>query len=234
MNFEQIDLSKIPDLGMGWSTDADDHAPADLFDANTAKNPALHSFRRQATAHRTRSITRARRAKSEATLSQILPHDIADGESWHVVTAGDVDALSYLAHVLAMHNLDYLALSTWCMSLADVEQIGQWVTDGRISRIDAYLGEIFPKQYGPAWEALIPITKATGGRIAILRNHAKIFLCRSGARAWVIESSANINTNPRIEQSVITADVGLFEHHKTYFDSLRSFFRDFDDWRPSP
>lgn len=73
-----------------------------------------------------------------------------------------------------------------------------------------------------------------GGRVAIFRNHSKVFLCRAGARAWVIESSANINTNPRTENTVITSDLGLYEHHKAYFDSIKSFARDFDEWQPAP
>jgi len=57
---------------------------------------------------------------------------------------------------------------------------------------------------------------------------------RDKAGAWVIESSANINTNPRSENTVVSADMGLFQHHKAWFDAIHSFERNFDDWRPAP
>ena len=38
-----------------------------------------------------------------------------------------------------------------------------------------------------------------------------------------IQTSANINTNPRTEQGSITVDKGLFEFYKDYFDGIRSF-----------
>lgn len=186
-----------------------------------------------AKAHVTRSRTIARRAASESMLSTILPADIADGESWHVLSSGDIDAMSYLAHLVENHQMDYVAFSTWCMALDDVSRLQNWLADGRVKKIDAYVGEIFPGSYPKEYAALLETVKVCGGRVAVFRNHSKVFLCRSGSRAWVVESSANINTNPRTENACITADVGLYEHHKSYFDAIRSFSRDCDDWTPT-
>lgn len=189
--------------------------------------------KRSAAAARTRSRRMARRASSEAKLAEILPPTIDDGDAWHVLSAGDVDALSYLAHLLKAQPMEYVALSTWCMAMADVEQLRAWLEEGRIGRLDAYVGEIFPGQYSGEHEALCAAVRAYGGRVCVYRNHSKLFLCRAGSRAWVIESSANINTNPRAENTVITADADLFEHHKRHLDGVRSFERNFDGWSPA-
>lgn len=190
---------------------------------------------RQSVAYRTHSRRMARRAASDARLAEILPLDIVPGDAWHVISQGDVDALSYLAHLLKSGPLDYVVLSTWCMAQADAEQLRDWLLAGTLGRLDAYVGEIFPGQYPGEHETLCAaIRSAGGGRVCVTRNHAKLFLCRRGAQAWVVESSANINTNPRMENTVITADYGLYQHHKTYLDGLRSFARDFDRWTPAP
>lgn len=194
----------------------------------------LEEMAAQARAVKTRSRIQARRASSEATLAGILPDEIADGDAWHVISSGDVDSLSFLAHLLTSTALDYVALSTWCMAVDDVEKLGLWLRNQRIGRLDAYVGEIFPGSYAKEHAALCETVRPGGGRVAIFRNHSKVFLCRAGSRAWVIESSANINTNPRTENTVITSDMALFEHHKAYFDSIKSFARDFDEWTPAP
>lgn len=186
----------------------------------------------QARALRTAHRHIARRAKSEEVLHEILPPVIAPGESWHVLSAGDVDALSYLAHLLRETPMDHVILSTWCMARADVEQLLEWVDAAKIRCLDAYVGEIFPGQYADADELLRPLVRRTGGRVAVFRNHSKLFLARAGARAWVVESSANVNTNPRAENTTITADWELYQHYKAYLDGIRSFDRDFDDWTP--
>ena len=45
----------------------------------------------------------------------------------------------------------------------------------------------------------------------------------------VIESSANVNTNPRIENTVVTVDSELAYWYKEFFDGIKSFERNFDD-----
>lgn len=192
---------------------------------------ALEAETLKAKAVKTRARINCRRAASEDVLSGILPPEIEDGDAWHVLSQGDVDSLSFLMHLLKQHAMDYVAFSTWCMAMDDVERFAGWLADGRIARLDAYVGEILPGTYPREFRALCAAVAPCSGRVAVFRNHSKVFLCRSGDRAWVIESSANINTNPRTEQTVITSDLGLFEHHKAYFDQVRSFNRDFDDWK---
>lgn len=217
MNHDDLQLDLLPEF------DFDDFAAAEQTRA---------SDQRQATALRTRARINARRAKSEAHLAEILPAQIDDGDAWHVLSAGDVDSLSYLAHLLKTQRMDYVMLSTWCMAREDVARLGAWLTDGSIGRMDAYVGEIFPNQYSDEHAALCETVRRGGGRVCVFRNHSKIYCCRAGARRWVIESSANINTNPRAENTIITADAGLYQHHLAYFNGVRSFARDFDAWTP--
>ena len=60
-------------------------------------------------------------------------------------------------------------------------------------------------------------------RIAVFKNHSKIFAGIGDKFSFGIETSANINTNPRTENGCITIDNGLFEFYKSYFDGIISF-----------
>ena len=123
-------------------------------------------------------------------------------------------------------------LSTWCMAMADVEQMAAWIKDGQIGRLDAYVGEIFPNQYVDEFVALCDAVRQTGGRVAVFRNHSKIFAGTGPDGAFAIESSANINTNPRAEQTAIHMSQDLFDHYKAFFDGITPFNKDFPDWTP--
>ena len=116
------------------------------------------------------------------------------------------------------------------MAMDDVLQFEEWIQAGRIKRLDAYVGEIFPKSYSKEWVKLSAIIRRIGGRVCVFRNHAKIFAGRGDKYAFAIESSANINTNPRTENTTVTIDEGLYEFYKAYFDGINSYNRDFDDW----
>jgi len=184
-------------------------------------------------AYKTKGRVTARRATAETTLNEILPAVIEPGDAWHILSSGDIDSLSYLAHIVKTTPLDYCLFSTWCMAMEDVKQLGRWLESGQIKKLDAYVGEIFPNQYTDEHAVLCETMRRHGGRVCVFKNHSKIFCCHAKNQNIVIESSANINTNPRTENTQITADAGLLLHHKTYFDGVRSFNRDFDQWQPT-
>ena len=165
-----------------------------------------------------------RRAFSETQLLDVMPKEFEQGHSYHCITAGDVDALSYLKVILRQQDLEYCLFSTWCMAADDVMQFDEWLEAGRIKKLDAYVGEIFPGTYKMEYKKLKEVfERHQCGRIAVFKNHSKIFAGFGEKFYFGIETSANINTNPRTENGCITIDKGLYEFYKAYFDDIISF-----------
>lgn len=160
---------------------------------------------------------RYRRAFGETKLLDALDapgFHFEEGVCYNFLTAGDVDSLSFLKAVLRQQPLDYCLASTWCMGAEDVLQFREWVEEGRIAKLDIYVGEIFKGSYGNEYRMLKRLYSDYPdlGRIAIFRNHSKTFagtgplFLRSGYRA------ARISTpNPRTENTSIAIDRGLYE-----------------------
>ena len=209
----------------------------DLFDlfpeareiaANMAAKASAPKGEARAIATRTRH--EVRRAKSEAALAELLPVQLQAGVSYHVISHGDIDSRSYLDHVLRAQPLDRLLVSTWCMAMDDVQAFGEHLRAGRVGAIDFYVGEIFPSQYPDEFLALRKLCRERGSTFCVARNHSKVMAgvhAESGF-AVVIESSANVNTNPRIEQTCLTVDPDLYDFYRDFFDALRSIHRDTD------
>ena len=164
-----------------------------------------------------------RRAFSETQLLDILGFDFHDGESYHVITGGDVDSLSYLKTVLRQQNLEYCLASTWCMASEDIYQFGDWLEQGKIKHLDMYVGEIFPGTYRLEYALLLETVTKYGGRVAVFRNHSKIYAGFGQKFHFGIETSANINTNPRTENGCITIGKDIYEFYRAYFDGIKSF-----------
>lgn len=173
-----------------------------------------------------------RRVTSELALEKELPWHFEQGVSYHCISFGDVDALTYLRCIVKQQKLKYALVSTWCMASTDIAEIRNWIQRGYIGRCDFYVGEIFKASYYKQYEELNELCRELGGRVAICRNHAKIIVVFGERFDAVVESSANVNTNPRIEQAVITVDSDLAEWYKKFFDSIISFERNFDDVQP--
>lgn len=180
---------------------------------------------RRATAAKSANRHHMRRANAEATLAEILPARFTDGESWHVASRGDIDSLSYLRHVLAgVPYVDHVLMSTWCIAKNDLTEIGNWLDAGRIEQFDLYAGEIFPGSYGDEYEQMLNLCDAYGARMIVAKNHSKVTLaCNTKESYYItIESSANVNTNPRIEQSAIHCGKDLHAFYLEFFGGIKS------------
>lgn len=174
-----------------------------------------------------------RRIKSELALEQVLPWHFENGAAYHCFSFGDVDSLTYLRAIVKQQRVEYALLSTWCMAITDVEEIEKWVQCGDLGRIDFYVGEIFQASYADIYLKLSELVRRCGGRVAIFRNHSKVMAGFGERFDFAIESSANVNTNPRSECTCITIDTGVARFYKEeVFDGIHSFNNDFADWQP--
>lgn len=59
--------------------------------------------------------------------------------------------------------------------------------------------------------------------MTVARNHSKVMLGAAPGRDWyfVVESSANANTNPRIEQTAIHTSRDLHDFYAEFFADLK-------------
>jgi hypothetical protein len=166
-----------------------------------------------------------KRAYSEVKLLEALKYQPLKKEhSYNFITGGDVDSLSYLKIILNEQNLEHCLFSTWCMAAEDILQFEIWLKENRIKKLDAYVGEIFPNSYKIEYQMLKEMfEKYNCGRIAVFKNHSKIYAGYGEKYYFGIQTSANINTNPRTENGCITLSKDLYEFYNDYFSGINSF-----------
>lgn len=172
------------------------------------------------------------RILSEAELSKIADWHFEKNVAYHFITAGDVDSLTFLRWILRQQPLKYACISTWCMSPKDAEEMLTWLDRGLVQRFDFYVGEIFKDGYRGCRDILDKICKKCGGRVARFRNHSKLMACYGRDFDFVIESSANIDTNPRTEQTCITTVRDLADFYINYFNKINDFDGGYKNWQP--
>lgn len=196
------------------------------------ENDELAENVRNVSVYKTMSTTQKMRLLSESALDKVLPWHLEKGNAYHVISCGDVDSLTFLRHIVKDNKVDYAILSTWCMSTKDAEEMLDWIKKGYVKRFDFYVGEIFKNGYRGCLNVLDNICAIGGGRVARFRNHSKIMIVYGRDYDCVVESSANVNTNPRTEQTCITVDSGLADFYKEYFDGVNDFDGRYKGWEP--
>ena len=140
--------------------------------------------------------------------------------------------LTYLRAIVKQQHVRYALISTWCMAKTDINEIATWMGMGYIDRCDFFVGEIFKGSYQPEWIQLKELCKQRHCRLVMFRNHSKIMVVFGDQFNCAIESSANVNTNPRTEQTCITVDTELARFYKDIFDGVVSFDHSCDDVPP--
>lgn len=173
-----------------------------------------------------------RRVLSELALEKELPWHFQKGVTYHCISWGDVDSLTYFRVIVKQQKIKFALLSTWVMASEDIAEIKSWIEKGYIKRVDFYIGEIFKNSYRKQYDELIALCKELGGRVCMFRNHSKVMVLLGEKFDAVIEGSANVNHNPRTEQCAITIDSDLALWYKNFFDETISFERDFDNVKP--
>ncbi|MCM1450668.1 MAG: hypothetical protein NC102_00195 [Clostridium sp.] len=174
-----------------------------------------------------------RRALAEIELENILPWHFKEGEAYHIFSYGGIDSIAFLRSVLKQQPLEYLACQTFGMSTSHIAQLRKWTKDGIIGRLDFYVGEVYKYKYIDVYLALKEVVAPTGGRVGILRNHAKVMVGFGDRFDFVAEGSANFNVNPRSEQMCITVDTGLARFYKEeVLDQMKVVNLDKYDWKP--
>ena len=76
-----------------------------------------------------------RRFNSEAALLDSAPWHFQSGTTYHVISGGDCDALTFLRHVVRQQRLDFCLVSSWCFGVEDVSEMGDWLDKGALRAI---------------------------------------------------------------------------------------------------
>lgn len=174
-----------------------------------------------------------RRAFSEQAMNKILDWHLEKGMTYHIISGGDIDALTYIRGIIKQQKLDYLLISTWSMGMTDAIEIGGWVSQGLVKRLDLYVGDLFMGAYSDIYHYFADeVMPDTGGRVCIIRNHSKVTVGYGDKFNFAVASSANLNTNPRIETTTITVDTEVADFYKTFYDTLKPYNEWVAEWSP--
>ncbi len=167
------------------------------FDLDDAPKTKARSISVHKAGHR--HLTR--KASSEQALDDAMDWHFQPGDCYHCFSFGDVDSLTFAKKVLRQQKIHWLCISTWCMAGDDVNTLADYVRRGFIGRVDFFVGEIFKGSCPEAYARAAALCKSCGGRMVTFRNHAKVMIIHGDRFDCLIESSANVNTNPRCENT---------------------------------
>lgn len=145
------------------------------------------------------------------------------GHSYHIISGGQVDLLAHLQWIfLHWSHVRRVFISAWAISSADILLCARYLEEGTVGQLELLLGDIFPSKYKMEWKKLMEMYNA--GKITDIYTsaiHSKVMLILTDDGTKItVESSANCNMNPRIEQSCVTVSDELFDFYDYYLHEV--------------
>lgn len=164
-----------------------------------------------------------RRAYGVGELVKLMSDKPVPGKSYHIITGGAIDLICHLYWLLRHWlHMKKVLISAWAISGRDILFLEKLLKDGQIDRVELLVGDIFPTKYKMEWKKLMEIYDS-GGISAVYKStiHSKLLLMEADdGTKLVIESSANCNMNPRVEQSCVTVSEKLYDFYFTYLHEM--------------
>lgn len=167
-----------------------------------------------------------RRAFSEMELLDSLGGaTFQEGMCYCFMSRGDVDLSSYLKLILKQQNVPELIVSSWRADLSDFEMLKKWKQAGRIGKVDVFLGRLYA--YGSERRYNITtfremVKDFPDITVKVFRNHSKIIAGKGEKYNFVVQSSANMNTNVNAENCCIIIDKDCFDFYRKFFSDIKT------------
>lgn len=124
-------------------------------------------------------------------------------------TSGDFSIIDVVRAVVRRMSSPRLVLSTWTAAGADMGHIHDWLAEGRVSAARWIVDRSFQNRQPDLCNALR--AKFGDNAIRVQRVHCKFVLIEDDAYRVLIQTSANLNRNMRIENVSVSPCPVLFE-----------------------
>lgn len=175
--------------------------------SNTKRPPEVHKRKRR----------RWAKLAQTATAEQIIG-EIKRGESTFVMTFGQLALMDALIVIIGQSGPASVDVLTWTITDIDIEQIAEFISQGKITRFRILLDCSFQARQ-PIWDQMLR-TAFGDDAIRIIKSHAKCVIVRSATMDVVVHASMNMNRNPRLENMEICEDRGFAEFFTEIVDSI--------------
>ena len=133
-----------------------------------------------------------------------------------VFSNGSFSLIDLIDYILKKTGKAKIDVSTWVASYASINHIIDFLEDQRINEFRFLMDSGFKNTRRELYDH---IDKFFPNSIALTRTHSKFTIIHNDEYNFVIETSANLNKNNRLENFRVTED-------KTYCDFFRGVFND--------
>ncbi len=166
--------------------------------------------------------------REAASVAAIMPEPPKDGECFRIFSQGEFSALGFIRHFGDLCGVRHLTTITLVVGSKHLQALDVMRMQGKLGGADFLVGKMQANrdkmrgdrryQYNSEFEA---ICKKNGWSFAVVNTHAKVYLLDTLLGHYVVESSANLNSNPWMEQYTIERSQELYAWYREIWRDMK-------------
>lgn len=151
--------------------------------------------------------------------------DLPDEQVYKFVSFGEFSSIAFINYIANKTTVNVLCCTTLTLGKKHLQVLNQLYKSNKIKKIKMIVGEIAKKgntqsRYG-YWDNIIKIFETNKWEIAAVNNHSKILLFDTDLGKYVLETSSNLNENPKIEQFSFEKNEELYGFYLELFEEIK-------------
>jgi len=156
-------------------------------------------------------------------LSHIMKKLPAAGETIRFLTSKDgFSSIAFIDYIGWAEGIDEMYVSTFRIGVRQAEDIKLLYQRGRIKSAMFITGRMKNTQTERYnyFDQVKEIFDSCGFWMSDFSNHSKVFLFKTEKNHYILETSANLNENPQIEQYILTNSKSVYDFYLTFFNAV--------------
>lgn len=148
-----------------------------------------------------------------------------DDEVFKFLSTGGFSAISFIRFVARRTVIRRLTVSTLRVGKKEMQSMNVLHSGQRLDRAEFIIGSFMKndsktgRRYG-YYDLFEQICRKNGWAFAVAQNHSKLLLFNTDAGKFVIETSSNLNENPKMEQFSFERSTELYEFYLAALEPL--------------
>lgn len=131
---------------------------------------------------------------------------------------GSFSLIDLVDGVLDYTGPAHITIATWVAAKSEIGEVAEWIERDRVASARWIIDHFFVKRQPLICQMMRDIYGDAAVRV--MRTHAKFVLFDAGDWQCVLQSSMNLNKNPRMENYLLTTDTAFYSAYAEVVESL--------------
>lgn len=165
-------------------------------------------------------------ARETKSIEKIIGEFPDDETVFKLVSFGDFSSIGFVNFVASRTKIKSMTASTLRVGKKHLKCLDALHSSGKIGHVHFIVGSIMSsdsqtgKKYG-YFDNLQDVCEKNGWDITVYSNHSKVILMDTEVGKFVLETSSNLNENPKMEQFSFEKNEELYEMYINVFEEVR-------------